>query len=460
MGAGKKKLGKVCYADLWGTRKDKYEHLMKTDIATTDWQQVNVQKFEDRFRKTRWARKYRTGFYFLTPKSLRDIVDYGSFYGVDEIFREWSSGVETGRDEALVGFNTQEKVKVYLDVLNPKLSAEDLERHHGLRPSTGWRTHQRRSELFARGETFDRRNIVQYDYRPFDTRFTYYSDFLRRAHRKTMRHLLKENLVLVTSRLLADAPFRQALVTQHIGDRCYVSIKTKETGYFFPLYLYTDEPAVGAIHELPLQEPGTQSASEQIESINAGESSRVSNFTPEFLQVMKTALGVNTTSEEMFYYLYAVLYSPTYRKRYEEFLTIDFPRIPLPSNRVLFGKLSDLGRTLVELHLLKHPGLGETVVGFPKGNSNIVNRVVYDKANGRVFINEHQYFEGVSAEVWEYRIGAYQVMEKYLKDRKKRKLSLDEINHYLKVAKAIGSTIDLQKRIDDVYARDKSSPGS
>ncbi len=110
--------------------------------------------------------------------------------------------------------------------------------------------------------------------------------------------------------------------------------------------------------------------------------------------------------------------------------------------------------------MLKHPGLGETVVGFPKGNSNIVNRVVYDKANGRVFINEHQYFEGVSAEVWEYRIGAYQVMEKYLKDRKKRKLSLDEINHYLKVAKAIGSTIDLQKRIDDVYARDKSSPGS
>ena len=82
-----------------------------------------------------------------------------------------------------------------------------------------------------------------------------------------------------------------------------------------------------------------------------------------------------------------------------------------------------------------------------------MEKVFYDEGNKRVFINNGQYFEGISKEVWEYRIGAYHVMEKYLKDRKKRKLSLDEINHYMKVAKAIRLTIELQKRIDDVYRR-------
>jgi len=96
------------------------------------------------------------------------------------------------------------------------------------------------------------------------------------------------------------------------------------------------------------------------------------------------------------------------------------------------------------LHLLKAAVLDETEVGFPKGGSNGVEKVSYDDGSKKVFINKGQYFEGVSKEVWEYRIGAYQVMEKYLKDRKKRKLSLDEINHYLKVAKAIRLSIELQ----------------
>jgi hypothetical protein len=89
-------------------------------------------------------------------------------------------------------------------------------------------------------------------------------------------------------------------------------------------------------------------------------------------------------------------------------------------------------------------------VGFPKDGSNKVERVSYTEGGQRVFINKEQYFEGVPKEVWEYRIGAYQVMEKYLKDRKDRKLSLDEINHYMKVAKAIQLTIDLQQKIDDI----------
>jgi hypothetical protein len=105
------------------------------------------------------------------------------------------------------------------------------------------------------------------------------------------------------------------------------------------------------------------------------------------------------------------------------------------------------------LHLLKASALDETEVGFPTSGSNGVEKVSYDDEKKRVFINKVQYFENVSKEVWEYRIGAYQVMEKYLKDRKKRKLSLDEINHYMKMAKAIRLTIELQKKIDLIFCK-------
>jgi len=175
----------------------------------------------------------------------------------------------------------------------------------------------------------------------------------------------------------------------------------------------------------------------------------MSNFNPEFSKALKESLGVQPTPEEIFYYIYAVLYSPTYRKRYEEFLKIDFPRVPLPSNYEVFKELSKLGKELVDLHLLKHPDLEKTDVGFPKSGSNKVEKVGYVEESQRVFINKEQYFEGVSREAWEYQIGAYQVMEKYLKDRKGRKLPLDEINHYMKVAKAIQLTIELQQKIDD-----------
>ena len=108
---------------------------------------------------------------------------------------------------------------------------------------------------------------------------------------------------------------------------------------------------------------------------------------------------------------------------------------------------------MVELHLLKHLSLDKTETGFPISGSNKVEKIVYDEKNRKVFLNKEQYFEEVSKGVWEYRIGAYQVMEKYLKDRKDRKLSLDEINHYMKVAKAIQLTIKLQEMIDDVYRK-------
>jgi predicted helicase len=123
---------------------------------------------------------------------------------------------------------------------------------------------------------------------------------------------------------------------------------------FFPLYLYSDQ-SVGAIYELPLQ--------------GKSKTRQLPNFTSEFVNAVKKSLGSEPTAKEVFFYIYAVLYSPAYRKRYEEFLKIDFPRVPLPSNREVFKRLTVLGKELVDLHLLKHPDLEKTDIGFPKGDS-------------------------------------------------------------------------------------------
>jgi predicted helicase len=178
---------------------------------------------------------------------------------------------------------------------------------------------------------------------------------------------------------------------------------------------------------------------------------RTPNFTPEFLQAIKSALGTEPTPEEILYYIYAVLYSHTYRKRYEEFLKIDFPRVPLPHDYKKFKNLSELGKELAELHLLKHPSLSETGIVFPVSGLNTVEKVRYEEENRRVYFNKEQYFEGISKAVWEYQIGAYQVMAKYLKDRKGRELSLEEIEHYMRVAKAIERTIEVQEKVEKVY---------
>jgi predicted helicase len=184
-----------------------------------------------------------------------------------------------------------------------------------------------------------------------------------------------------------------------------------------------------------------------------GEKDRNSNFTDAFRHAIRESLGTGPSPEEIFYYVYAVLHSPTYRRHYEEFLKIDFPRIPLPTDYEVFKALSNLGRELVDLHLLKHLALQGTEVGFPKAGSYKVDYVRYVEAAQRVHINKDQCFEGITKEIWEYRIGDYQVMEKYLKDRRERKLSLDETNHYMKVAKAIRLTIGLQWTVDEVYAK-------
>jgi predicted helicase len=149
------------------------------------------------------------------------------------------------------------------------------------------------------------------------------------------------------------------------------------------------------------------------------------------------------------YYVYAILYSNTYRKKYAEFLKIDFPRIPFTSDYKLFLQLAEFGEQLTELHLLKHKSLNKPVAKYKgKGDDRVV-KPKYDEERQMIFINDRNYFEGVSKEVWNYHIGGYQVMEKYLKDRKGR--LMEDAGHYCKMATSLQETIELQVKIDSLF---------
>ena len=168
-------------------------------------------------------------------------------------------------------------------------------------------------------------------------------------------------------------------------------------------------------------------------------------------QVQKNGVPVGLTPEDIFHYAYAVFHSPGYRSRYAEFLKIDFPRLPLTGNLELFRALARLGGELTALHLLESPKLDKPITEFIGGRNPEVEKVSWS--------NEHRVAwtrrrppasSGVREDVWSFHIGGYQVCEKWLKDRKGRTLSKDDIAHYQKIVVALAETIRLMKEIDEV----------
>jgi len=398
---------RVYYADLWGLRSGKYKYLFENDVESVEWKELKPKEL----------------YYFFVPKDFARQEEYDKFWKVTEIFKEYSSGVQSKRDSFAVNFDRDKLRTTILMFRDLSVANATIEKTFKVTDTYEWSLSEARKMV---SEESINEKIKKYCYRPFDPRWIYYSDaILARPFKRVMKHLLNENVAIATSRKYPRTKIFGAMVTDLLGDIHSVADQT----YFFPLYLHSDKPK--------------------------GEAERTPNFTAEFLRAVKEALGTEPTPEGIFNYIYAVLYSPTYRKRYEEFLKIDFPRVPLPENYEQFNKLSELGKELVELHLLKHPSLGETGVGFTESGSDIVEKVYYDENSERVWINKEQYFDGISKEVWEYRIGAYQVLAKYLKDRRKekRKLSLEEIEHYMRVAKAIERTREVQGEVDEIFEK-------
>jgi predicted helicase len=179
----------------------------------------------------------------------------------------------------------------------------------------------------------------------------------------------------------------------------------------------------------------------------------INNWGLNFVEDGKGDLQVTFGPEDILDYVYAILHSPTYRTRYAEFLKIDFPRLPFTSNKTLFKELAGKGSVLVSLYLMESPLINILITKYPIDGDHLVNKVRIEEKTQRVYINKTQYFEGVPSEVWNFHIGGYQICEKWLKDRKGRKLSIDDINHYQKIVVALKETIRLMNEIDGLITK-------
>jgi len=247
-----------------------------------------------------------------------------------------------------------------------------------------------------------------------------------------MGHMLKENLGLIFhKREELLIPYSHFLATAEMVEHGCLSSKT--TCYLAPLYLYPDTEKKDLFsHKKRLDE-------------------REPNISPEFFAALSEAYKREASPEEIFCYIYAVFYSNIYRTKYAEFLKIDFPRIPLTKDCKVFSKMHRYGKRLVDLHLFRSKNLDPPVAKFQGKGDNKVQKIKYDKEKKRVYINQNQYFAGITKEIWQYQIGGYQVCNKWLKDRKRRTLSLDDIKHYCKIVTSLQKTIEIQQEIDNTY---------
>jgi predicted helicase len=414
-------IAKVYYAELWGLREVKYKWLLQNDRTTTEWQEL----------------KPKSPFYFFVPIKGTYWDEYKKYLRITDIFPLNGVGITTARDSFVIDRDKtklEERIRLFKNSNN---SDEELHSSFDIRKKKGWSIRKAWNMLQPLPDSDLKRFIKPVLYRPFNVQWIFWHDsVVWRTVKRVMQHMVQENISLCAMRQVAlDEEYTHFLVTPYMVDnRAFLS--SKGIIQQFPLYLYPDESKGKLLVE------------------EASKPERTPNFSKEFLKALREALGTEPTPEEIFYYIYAVLYSPTYRKRYAEFLKYDFPRVPLPHDYEKFKNLSELGKELVELHLLTHPSLSETKIGFPVSGSNTVEKVSYEEENRRVYFNKEQYFEGVSKAVWEYQIGGYQVLAKYLKDMKKRELSLEEIEHYRRVAKVIERTIEVQGLVEEVYVWD------
>ncbi len=419
---------KVYYADLWGSREEKYNTLSETNVQSTEWSELQPT----------------SSYYLFVPQATNYSAEYESGWDIADIFHIGSVGIATARDKLTIHC-TAEKVHETVDDFI-SLSADDAREKYGLKKDTrDWKVHLAQADL--RNHPDAEQHTKPILYRPFDTRWTYYTGRSRGFHctprDAIMSHLLTENSALCVCRVVKGPIWQHVLVTNQITDKSYISNRTSESTYVFPLYLYPNPEELGL------------------------EAKRSLNFKPVFLIALSEALGLRqvepfslpegVSPEAVLAYIYAVLYSPTYRKRYYDFLKYDFPRIPLPQDIEQFRTLAALGQRLIDAHLLKdmsRPEVAPTGRRMPAQHrfdgegDGVVGRVRY--MDERVWINASQYFTDVSEEVWAYEIGSYRVCEKWLRDRRDEVLSYEDVRRYRAILVAVAETLGVMREIDVV----------
>jgi predicted helicase len=384
-------LGNIYYSDLYGTRKSKFEHLISKSHT---WLKLTPDE----------------EMVYFVPINTEGQDEYRQGFRIDELFLQNVTGIVTMGDDFAVTDSKEEIIKRVQKLC------------HGDYAETSLNNEFRLGKNYARFIIdncdklhFDQSKIVKIAYRPFDEKWTYFDNkVLWRWREQVSKHIAKtENLTIGFARSQKDGDFSAVFASRYIMEA--KSTERSVQSSFAPLYLY--------------HENGT----------------KTSNLKTEIVDEIEKVVG-KTNPEDIFDYIYAVLYSPGYREKYNNFLKLDFPRVPYPKDKKSFANLVKLGNKLRQLHLLESPIVNDYITTYPEAGSDTVDKPVYK--DGNVFINETQYFGKVPEVAWSFWIGGYQPAQKWLKDRKGTTLTNSDIEHYQKMIVALTETDKVMKEID------------
>ena len=414
-------LGKVFHFDLYGKREIKYAFLTENSLNTVSFKELKPIKPN----------------LFFVPKDDLLISEYNNGFILNELFSENSMGFVTANDVLNISISKSEVNLKISDLLN--LDEQKWRMKYGrMKDARDWTYLTAKNDA---SDNYNEQNIQQVSYRPFDNRYTLYTGNSRGLYSspqpKITSHILnKQNINFITVRLGRNVDYHNYFLSKFITDKSVIS--SLDNANIFPLYLYAETNGQQTIDQ---------------------SNQRIPNLKIEIVNQISDKLGMTFTIEkeittgtfaplDILDYIYAVLHSPSYRKKYKEFLKIDFPRVPYPKDQDTFWKLVKLGGEIRQIHLLESPLVDTPISKYPMTGTNVVGKVKYEA--GKVFINETQYFENVPEIAWNIYIGGYQPAQKWLKDRKERELQIDDIRHYLRIIVALSETDRLMKEIDKV----------
>lgn len=384
---GNNKLGQVFQIDLYGKREEKYNFLIENSFHDINFNEVPIKA---------------PNFNFV----LRDENKYSDYikgFSINTLFKVNGVGLTTAHDDFVIKMDKKTLLEMYQDFQSTERNAELLHEKFNVRKKKGWNILDGYDNI--KNESDLSKYIYPISYRPFDTRFVFYEDKLVwRTVRKVMNHLLDGgNLGLISARSNKSETCDHFYISKNIMEtKC--GERTTQSA-IFPLYLYPEDEELQTFNQSPIRIPNLD------KKIINEVSNKVSlTFTNEKESTENTFAPIDILD-----YIYAVLHSPTYREKYNEFLKIDFPRVPYPKDHDTFWQLVKLGGEIRQIHLLESPKVEQYITQYPMDGDNLVSRkitksspgyVADNETHGKVYINDEQYFDNVPLTAWEFYIGA------------------------------------------------------
>jgi hypothetical protein len=431
-GKAPKPLAEVRHGELWGTRDGKYAQLWEgttASLATT-------------------GLPHKAPQHPFVPRNYDSEKPYQNGFSIADLMPENVTGIVTARDKLVIGFSQQELEARISRFADPARTDADIRYEffgnkkvpkYAAGDSRGWKVPAARKAL---QECDWRPDIRPLAYRPFDKRaIIYRADMVDWGRFEHMRHMLAgPNVGLLTSKAHRDDAFAHANLCEDVSEVIGLSPRTASNSINFPLYLYPEEGTLDQTIRVNFDP-------KLFAQIRKAAGLTGTLAAPDGTDAFRKATGDARPDEiKVFDYIYGVLHSPTYRARYAEFLKIDFPRIPFPTSPKSFRAISKQGEALRRLHLMEDAAIGATPYPFHGDGDSVVDKPRHE--NGQVWINADQYFDGVPAIAWEFHIGGYQPAQKWLKDRKGRALTYDDIRHYQRIIKILAETDRIMRTIE------------